>query len=153
MGVIKKMFRIPQITLSYRCPVKAAERKIVNSPLIAYEIFMAEWDKNKLELLEEFKILLLDRRSACIGITDISTGGISSCVVDPKIVFAAALRSRASAIIMAHNHPSGNLKPSIADETLTLKFKKAGELLDIGVSDHLIVTTDGYYSFANEGFL
>lgn len=86
-----------------------------------------------------------------MAICPISKGGVSGTVVDLKIVFAAALKGRASSIILAHNHPSGNLKPSQADIELTRKFRKAGEILDISVLDHLILSPDGdYYSFADE---
>ncbi len=83
----------------------------------------------------------------------ISQGGYSGTVVDPKLVFAIALTTKASAIIAAHNHPSGNLTPSNADLTLTKKLRAAGEVLDLPILDHLIITTEGYYSFADEGLL
>lgn len=108
---------------------------------------------NKIELLEQSMMLLLDRGNHCLGISKLATGGVSSCIVDPKVVFATALKSRASGIILAHNHPSGNLKPSSADENLTRKIAEGGRLLDISLLDHLIITPRGYYSFADEGFV
>lgn len=85
---------------------------------------------------------------------ELSTGGVSGTVADPKLVFVAALKVNASNIILCHNHPSGNLKPSKADEQLTLKLKEAGKNLNLPVIDHIIITADsGYYSFADEGLL
>jgi DNA repair protein RadC len=96
---------------------------------------------------------LLNRGNKVIGICEISTGTVSGTLVDPRVVFATALKTNATGIILAHNHPSGNLKPSRADELLTDKLRKAGELLDVVVLDHIIVTTEGFYSFADEGYL
>jgi DNA repair protein RadC len=84
----------------------------------------------------------------------VSQGGLAGTVVDPKVVFAAALKARASSLILAHNHPSGNLKPSQADTDLTNKIKQGGELLDIAILDHLILSPEGgYFSFADEGLM
>ena len=106
-----------------------------------------------IELIEEFYILLLNRSNKVLGCTNISKGGVSGTVVDAKVIFAAALAANASSVILAHNHPSGNLKPSHADKEITQKLKGGGELLDIAVLDHLIITKDGYTSFADEGYL
>lgn len=103
--------------------------------------------------VEEFKVLLLTRSNQVIGIVPISQGGISGTVADPKLIFAAALKSSASSLILAHNHPSGNLKPSEADIRLTRKMKEAGQFLDLPVRDHIILTQEGHFSFADEGLL
>ena len=102
---------------------------------------------------EEFWILMLNRANRVIGKVSISSGGVSGTVVDAKIVFRKALDARASAIILCHNHPSGNLQPSQADIDLTKKLKQAGKLIDISVLDHLIISELGYYSFIDEGSL
>lgn len=102
---------------------------------------------------EEFWILLMNRANKVIAKKQISSGGVSGTVVDAKIVFREALDILASSIILAHNHPSGNLKPSQADLDLTKKLKLAGKSLDIAVLDHLIITNHGYLSFADEGLL
>lgn len=102
---------------------------------------------------EEFWILLLDRGNKVISQEMISRGGVAGTVVDAKLVFKPALERFASYIILSHNHPSGNLSPSAQDISLTNKLKKAGELLDIKVTDHVIITAHGYYSFADEGRL
>ena len=102
---------------------------------------------------EEFWIILLNRANRLIKKEQISSGGISGTVADPKIIFKAALDQYASSIILVHNHPSGNLKPSQADINLTKKMKEAGKLLEIPVLDHIIFSDEGYLSFADEGML
>lgn len=99
---------------------------------------------NKIELLEEFKILLLNRRNRVLGVVDISQGGLSGTVADPNVIFAAALKSCASGIILAHNHPSEELDPSREDVAFTNKIKAGAELLDLKVLDHLIISKDSY---------
>jgi DNA repair protein RadC len=102
---------------------------------------------------EEFWVIMLNRSNSVIKKEFVSRGGVSGTVVDPKIVYKAALDNLASSIILCHNHPSGNLRPSEADTKLTKKLKEAGTLLEIPVLDHLIITDAGYYSFADEGML
>jgi len=102
---------------------------------------------------EEFWILLLNRANRLIKKEQISSGGISGTVADPKIIFKVALDQYASSIILVHNHPSGNLTPSKADIDLTKKMKGAGQLLEIPVLDHIIFSDQGYLSFADEGLL
>jgi DNA repair protein RadC len=100
---------------------------------------------------EQFWILLLNRANEVIRPIQISSGGVAGTVADPKMIFKAAIEQLASSIILVHNHPSGNLKPSQADKDLTKKLKESGKLLDIPVLDHLIFTDSGHYSFADEG--
>ncbi|RYU89991.1 DNA repair protein RadC [Mucilaginibacter terrigena] len=102
---------------------------------------------------EEFWIMLIGRSSKVLAKELVSKGGLSGTVADPKIIFHMALQHQASAIIMVHNHPSGNLKPSREDLVLTKKIADAGRMLDINVLDHLIITDSGYFSFGDEGLL
>jgi DNA repair protein RadC len=102
---------------------------------------------------EEFWIMLIGRSSKVIAKELVSKGGLSGTVADPKIIYHMALQHQASAIIMVHNHPSGNLKPSREDLVLTKKIADAGRMLDINVLDHLIITDSGYFSFGDEGLL
>lgn len=102
---------------------------------------------------EEFKILLLNRNNRVVKIEQISQGGIAGTVVDPKIIFKKALDYGACSIILSHNHPSGNLRPSQADLKITKKLKEAGELLEVRVLDHLIISDKGYFSFLDEGLI
>ena len=98
--------------------------------------------------------MLLNNANKVKGIYEVSTGGITGTLVDLRIIFAVVLKSLTTAVILAHNHPSGTLRPSEPDKRLTQKIKKAGELFDIKVLDHLILTPDGnYFSFADEGML
>lgn len=102
---------------------------------------------------EEFWIILLGRSSRILGKELISKGGLSGTVADPKIIFHIALQHQASALILVHNHPSGNLKPSHQDIILTKNISAAGKMLEINVFDHLIITDNGYFSFGDEGLL
>jgi DNA repair protein RadC len=102
---------------------------------------------------EEFLILLMNRNNQIMGWERISSGGVAGTVVDPKIIFKRALDKKASSIILAHNHPSGNLKPSAQDIKLTKSLVASGSLLDLPVLDHLIITESGFFSFADEGML
>jgi DNA repair protein RadC len=102
---------------------------------------------------EEFWIILLNRANVVMKKESISSGGVAGTVADPKIIFKKALEQLASSIILVHNHPSGNIKPSAADISLTKKMKEAGQFLDLPVLDHIIFTDNDYYSFADEGLL
>jgi DNA repair protein RadC len=102
---------------------------------------------------EAFAILLLDRANNIICHYVVSIGGIAGTVADPKIIFQAALLANASAMILCHNHPSGNKTPSQADRTITAKLVNAGRALDLPVLDHIILVEHGYYSFSDEGDL
>lgn len=126
------------------------ERERVASSATAYEIL-----RSRLMDLqhEEFWLLLLDRGLRVLDQVRVSTGGMHGTVADPKLIFKAALDRRASAMILAHNHPSGQLRPSEEDIRLTKKLVEAGRLLEIAVQDHLIVTGSGYYSFADNGIM
>lgn len=102
---------------------------------------------------EEFWLLLLDRGNRLIALAPVSSGGLHGTVADPKVIFKAALDHRACSLILCHNHPSGQLRPSEEDIKLTRKLVEGGKLLDIAVQDHLIVGMHGYYSFADNGML
>lgn len=102
---------------------------------------------------EEFWIILLNRANVVMQKIQISSGGVAGTVADPKIIFKKAIEHSCSSLILVHNHPSGNTKPSAADITLTKKAKEAGLLLDMPVLDHIIFTENDYYSFADEGLI
>jgi len=102
---------------------------------------------------EEFWIILLGRSSKVLGKELISKGGMSATIADPKIIFHAALQYQANSIMLVHNHPSGNLKPSHQDISLTKNLSAAGRILEIPVVDHLIITDNGYFSFGDESLL
>ncbi|MBS1949054.1 MAG: DNA repair protein RadC [Bacteroidetes bacterium] len=102
---------------------------------------------------EVFAVVFLNRANKINHFEIVSQGGITGTVADPRIILKKALEQEAVNIILCHNHPSGNLKPSRADEELTSKIKEAAKYFDIRVLDHIIVSEDGYYSFADEGLL
>lgn len=102
---------------------------------------------------EVFAVIFLNRANKIKHFEIISRGGITGTVADPRVILRKALEEEATSIILCHNHPSGNLKPSYADEELTRKIKEAASFMDIKVIDHIIVSEDGYYSFADEGIL
>lgn len=145
--------KVAEVQLIYKSKVKASERPQISSSKDAYQILIRSWDENKIEFVEQFKILFLNKANRVLGIYEVSTGGISGTVADPRVIFVAALKSNCSSIIASHNHPSSNLKPSKQDEELTQKIKQAGQFLDIKLLDHIIVCNEGYYSFADEGLL
>ncbi len=120
----------------------------INSSNLVYEIMKP----HLLDLdVEQFWVLFLNRASRLIGKQFLSQGGITGTVVDPRIIFKAALENMASNIILVHNHPSGNLKPSDQDNQITKKLVEGAKLLDMQVVDHLIFANNGFYSFADEG--
>ncbi|GAB1856143.1 JAB domain-containing protein [Flavobacteriaceae bacterium MHTCC 0001] len=147
------LFKISEIELTYKRKVKAHDRPKITCSLDAYKLFRENWNDLTINLFEEFKILLLDRNNRCMGIVPISKGGVSGTVVDPKLVFASALKARSCSIILGHNHPSGNIKVSEADKRLTNKLVDGGNYLDLPVLDHIIVTEDGYSSFTDLGLV
>ncbi len=142
---------LEEIQVSYN--TNSRVRTKINCSQSVYELLLSHWNNGIIELQEEFKVLLLNRANTIIGIYNLSKGGSAGTIVDLKLLFAVALKCNASAIVVAHNHPSGNLKPSEQDEKITKRIKEAGKLFDIILLDHFIVTKFGYYSFANEGKL
>ncbi|MDB2385676.1 JAB domain-containing protein [Polaribacter sp.] len=129
------------------------KRQKIKDSQTSYDVLINSWNKATIELQEEFKVLLLNRNNEVLGIYPLSKGGVSGTFVDVKLVFSVALKCNASSIIVGHNHPSGNLKPSEADKGLTKKLRVAGNYLDIKLLDHIIVTKNDYYSFADNGIL
>lgn len=142
---------LKEIQVSYH-PERKTFPTIIQSSVSASEAFRKAMSQSNAQLTfqEYFYILLLNRGNQIIGFHELSKGGMSGTIADVRIAFAIALKTVASGMIICHNHPSNTLKPSEADIKLTKKFKAAGELLDIPVLDHIILGTDGYYSFADE---
>lgn len=122
----------------------------ITSSETAYK-FIKKFYNDDLEIFESFFILLLNQANKTIGYAKISQGGVSATVVDVKIIAKYAIDALASSIILAHNHPSGNLEPSGADKELTKKVKNGLGLLDVKVLDHIILTSESFYSFADDG--
>jgi DNA repair protein RadC len=145
--------RVSEVELVYKTTVKPSDRLKIGSVKDCYQLLKELWNENTIEMQEEFKVMLLNRGNRVIGIYEVSAGGITGTVADPRLILAAAIKSLSVSIILSHNHPSGNLKPSRADEELTQKIKVAAAYHDIRVIDHIIITSEGYYSFADEGLL
>lgn len=142
---------ISQISLVYKNKVKAIERPKVCQSSDAYRIFRENWNDLTINLFEEFKVLLLDNSNRCMGISTISKGGLTSTLVDTRLIFALALKARSHRILLGHNHPSQNPNPSSSDIELTEKLIEAGKLLDIQILDHIIVNDENYTSFSDKG--
>ncbi len=145
--------KVAEVELVYKTKVKASERPQIKSSHDSFSILKEIWNDNKINMLEEFKVLLLNRANKVIGVYEASSGGITGTIADSRLILATAIKSLAVSIILSHNHPSGNLKPSTADQDLTSKIKLACQFHDIKVLDHVIVTSEGYYSFADEGLI
>jgi DNA repair protein RadC len=141
----------PQITLKMK-KGDALNIKITNSKDIA-DLFREVWDKDTLEIYETAMCIFLNRQNNTIGWFKISQGGLSGTIMDVRLILATALNCLASGLILCHNHPSSNLNPSEADIKMTEKIKQAGEIMDIQVLDHIILTEDSYYSFADSGLM
>lgn len=145
--------KVAEVELVYKTKVKASERPHITSSRASYSILKEIWDENKINMLEQFKVLLLNRANRVVGVYEASSGGITGTIADSKLILATAIKSLAVSIILSHNHPSGNLTPSAADQNLTSKIKCTCQYHDIKLLDHLIVTSEGYYSFADEALL
>lgn len=143
---------LQEIDILYKNKVKPSDMPKVTASQDAYDYLLRAWSPH-MARIEEFVILCMNRSNKVLGFSHISSGGLAGTVADPKVIMQVALKANASSIILAHNHPSGNVKPSDTDIALTKKLKNAGEFLDLQVLDHLIISTEGYYSFADEGII
>jgi DNA repair protein RadC len=143
---------LAEIEISYRSKIPPSQRRKISSSRDAEEILRSIWS-DTMEFREEFVILLLNRANRVLGYYKVSSGGMTGTIADSRIIFSVALKSCACAIILAHNHPSGNTQPSDADRKLTTNLKKGGEYLEISVLDHIILTSETYLSFADEGLM
>lgn len=151
---MKTQQEIAEVSLVYRSRVKASERPKVRNSNDAYDLFIQSWDLDTIEHVEEFKMLLMNRANAVLGIINISKGGVSGTVTDVRIILQAAIKTNASGIIVCHNHPSGNMNPSETDSKITKKIKDACCIMDIQLLDHLIITPEeDYFSFADNGII
>jgi len=144
---------VAEVTLTYVTKVKPSERLVVSCSRDAHKIFFDSWNQNSIEHKESFKMLLLNRANKVLGITTISEGGLSGTVTDVRLIFQYAIKANASGIIVAHNHPSGNSNPSESDLKITNKIKEAGNIMDVQLLDHLIISEKEYFSYADNGIL
>lgn len=142
---------VNEIQLSYTS--KGNSETQIRSSDDAYKIFMDYVDKSTIEYNESFYVLCLTNQGKALGIKKLHEGGITQCTVDIKMIMQTALLTNAVSIIIAHNHPGGNAQPSSADIDITNKIKEACKIMEISLLDHVILTLNSYYSFADEGML
>lgn len=146
-------FQVAEIDLIYKTGFNVTERPKITQAADAYELLLKNWNPGRLGFIEEFKILLLNQGNFVLAEYQVSQGGVSATSVDIRLIFAAALKANASGLILAHNHPSGQLYPSDADRSATRRICEAAALFQINVLDHLIITNRSFYSFAQGGDL
>ncbi|MBP2831281.1 JAB domain-containing protein [Aquimarina sp. U1-2] len=151
---IKGQFKfnlVPEINLRYN-----KGRRVLGNVKSSSEVakfIRLQYKRGTIEAQEFFNVIYLNRRNSIIGYYRHSKGGLVGTIADPRLIFAIALKSLATGIIIAHNHPSGNLKPSASDINLTKRIKRIGELHDVLLLDHIIISRQGYFSFSDEGML
>lgn len=144
---------IPEFKISLKMKAKSSQLYTVTGSYESAEVLRKCFDADTIEWCESFIVLALNRANKVVGFYKASSGGITGTVADPRMIMQYALLSNATSLILSHNHPSGNLRPSRADEELTNKIKGAATYLDIKILDHIIISDAGYYSFADEGLL
>lgn len=142
---------VSEIQVSYK-PNKIVSSKIATS-FDAVQIIRKFWNEETIEMQEEVKVILLNNSNCVLGIYNLSKGGITSSLVDIRLVLSVALKCLAQGIILVHNHPSGNLKPSSADLDIVKKLKESCKIMDINLFDSIIITKESYMSFADDGLV
>ncbi len=148
IGPAKAITILAACELGRRRAVEQPERRQIRSAAQAYDYFYPTLRDLP---VEEFHVLLLNQSATVIDSVRIGMGGLTETIVDVRLIMREALLKRATALILCHNHPSGNLRPSAHDDRLTHQVQEAARLLNITLSDHLIFTDHGYYSYADEG--
>ena len=149
---MKKVTQVAEIKISYKPTI--AEKPMITKSADAFQLVKTLFDESTIHLQEQFVVMYLNIANKVIGGLKLSQGGITGTVADPRLILGVALKSAATGIILAHNHPSGNLKASRQDEVLTQKIKEAGIMMDINLLDHIILGMDNdYLSMADEGLI
>ena len=142
---------VSEVELTYKNNVPYNQRQKISNSQGAYEILTNLFPENTMDYRETFIVLYLNRANQVLGYSVISQGGTSNTTVDIKMVIQTALLANASCIMLAHNHPSGNLRPSSDDNRITNRIIEAARLFDITVLDHIVITNESYYSFTDNG--
>lgn len=141
---------IAEIELVYKPSI--SNKPIITCALDAHNVFMDFYPMGTLHIQEHFFVAYLNRFNRVLGVLHLSSGGITGTVADIRLIFGTALKAAACGLIISHNHPSGNLNPSELDKQVTTKIRKAGDMLDVKLMDHIIIGHDGkYLSFSDEG--
>jgi DNA repair protein RadC len=145
---------VSEISVSYKPSRVMTENLFIQSSADAYKVFKELFPEETINLQEQFSVLYLNRANKVIGSYRVSIGGLTGTVVDIRLILSVALKVAATGIVMSHNHPSGNLKPSGSDEIITRRLNEACKIMEIKLLDHIILSgNDGYFSFADEGHL
>ena len=148
----KTLHGVSEIEITYKPAI--GSKPEVTSSSDAYEILKEYYPENQIALKEYFVVMYLNQANRVIGVQKLSIGGLTSAVADVRLLFGTALKVLATGVVISHNHPSGNTRPSLQDRNLTKQVKEAGKLLDIKLLDHLILTPDDkYISMADNGDL
>jgi len=146
------MYQVSEITVTYKPRFKVAERPVISNSHTTEKILRALWSDD-LNLYESVNVLLLNNANRVLAFAKISTGTIDSCIVDIYKILQLALTGHANGIVLAHNHPSGNVKPSDADLRITRTLDEAASIMKIRLLDHIIISEDNYFSFKDEGLI
>lgn len=146
------ILKVCDVKLTYNTKVKSSERPVIHNSEDIYRLLVDHvYNEGTIQHKEYLKLILLNNSSKVLGVSNISEGGINETSADIRIIMQAAILGNASSIILAHNHPSGSLKPSTQDDLVTANLRKAAKLFNITLLDHIIVTDSGYYSYLDEG--
>ena len=144
-------FRVAEVGLTYRNRVPKKDRKQIFDSYTAYKVLKENFSDDTMDYRETFKVLYLNHSCQVLGCSTISEGGITNTLADVRMIIQGALLTNATAMILAHNHPSGSTRPSRQDDELTRKIVAAANLMDIQVNDHIILTSEEFYSYCDEG--
>lgn len=144
-------YKVGEVKLSYKPKFKNQQKVTCSED--AYRYMLSTYKKGTIYYKEYFKVLFLNQANQILGYTLISEGGLTETIADIRLIFQAALLTNSVALILAHNHPSGNLKPSPEDIRLTKQVREASNFMRIKILDHIILSDTKYYSFADEGML
>ena len=150
MKSLEKLLNVAEVELSYKCHKKPADRLKISDERDVYSLARSLLE-DRIEHLEEMYMVLLDQALKVLGVALVSKGGVCNTVVDLRIIFQTAILANASRIILVHNHPSGNLKPSLQDDKITKRVYQVASIIGIELTDHLIISEEDYYSYAIEG--
>lgn len=145
--------QLAEVKLVFKTKVKPSERVTIVSSLSAYKLLISIYDKETIEYKEYMKVLLLNQSNKVLGVHNLSEGGIDGTYADVRQILQIALLSNATSIIISHNHPSGNTEPSMNDKKLTSAIEQACKYMNIQLLDHMIVTPESYFSFADKGMI
>jgi DNA repair protein RadC len=144
---------IPEFDIKLKTKMKPSELFTITNSADVAMVARQCFDADMIDWIESFVVVALNRHNKVLGFFKVSQGGVTGTVADPRVIFQFALLCNATGLVLAHNHPSGQVQPSSADIELTRKIVEAGKVLDVRVMDHVVVSSESYYSFADEGML